>query len=703
MSDVSPADWIASEADGRETVPFPGQGDRWLDAPEVAKIVGCSVSRVYGLVSEGRLPSIRFGRRVKVPYSALTTLAQQSLMHVDVLPTARPQGEKTHLQPPQRRRESRAPKAGAGQRPDRQESAGAFARTRADGSVVVQRNKERGNGTGTVFWSNHKHCWVVRVRLIGRERASERHFDDEKAAWAWLDAKLHERDQDFLRVEGAPIQLTDRIEDLLGYASRELYPEPASQYKIAAAISLFKAAVPEDDERRLGLFVGGGAEAEAGLFNLKAKLNRAIRNGRACGAVNNAIAILHGACKRYLAKDDIWHVFSEASDPFKALHAFEDPIRKAKDALRVREDDYSDLDGAEAESDPRLYGPDELKDVLRLLACSWVFVGVVIQIFADLRPGELCGLVVGNYDRDRGLLHIRRAIKADGRRGDLKTGALGWKDCYLPEPVCRVLEWWLAKRELEKGAPLEDRDPIFVAGGWTGVANTRLTPRKWGQILQHRTSGTPMKFIAYACRHAGATLARLADFNEDELAIFMGHTYRDQLPMNRRYGRQRMPLDDLAKMRMEEIKPELQAMCAKLEATADQLIGWWDPSAIVRDCACGGCDACNGEGQRCARELPLKVKALTKYCTECQAVRQRASRKHRSRLRARPCQCTGCSAHEKGQCGGQIIERRAAKLCDRCRSAAHSASRRAAYAREQSRRTRELAQLEARLTQGHDR
>lgn len=51
----------------------------FLSIPEVAALLGLSPGRTYGLASEGAIPIVRYGRRVRVPRAAFDEwLARQS-------------------------------------------------------------------------------------------------------------------------------------------------------------------------------------------------------------------------------------------------------------------------------------------------------------------------------------------------------------------------------------------------------------------------------------------------------------------------------------------------------------------------------------------------------------------------------------------------------------------------------------------------
>ena len=59
----------------------------FLTVPEVAQLIGASPERTYALVSSGRIPSVRFGRRVRIPRPAfdawISDLSRRALAEVD--------------------------------------------------------------------------------------------------------------------------------------------------------------------------------------------------------------------------------------------------------------------------------------------------------------------------------------------------------------------------------------------------------------------------------------------------------------------------------------------------------------------------------------------------------------------------------------------------------------------------------------------
>ena len=42
----------------------------FLTVPEVARLIGASTERTYALISDGIVPGVRFGRRVRIPRRA---------------------------------------------------------------------------------------------------------------------------------------------------------------------------------------------------------------------------------------------------------------------------------------------------------------------------------------------------------------------------------------------------------------------------------------------------------------------------------------------------------------------------------------------------------------------------------------------------------------------------------------------------------
>ena len=58
----------------------------FLTVPEVAREIGASPVRTYALISDGTIPSVRFGRRVRIPRPAferwLAELSERALAGV---------------------------------------------------------------------------------------------------------------------------------------------------------------------------------------------------------------------------------------------------------------------------------------------------------------------------------------------------------------------------------------------------------------------------------------------------------------------------------------------------------------------------------------------------------------------------------------------------------------------------------------------
>ena len=48
-----------------------------LDVPTCAKLLGISWATAYGLIAEGKIPSLRLGRRLVVPMAALERLLEE--------------------------------------------------------------------------------------------------------------------------------------------------------------------------------------------------------------------------------------------------------------------------------------------------------------------------------------------------------------------------------------------------------------------------------------------------------------------------------------------------------------------------------------------------------------------------------------------------------------------------------------------------
>ena len=58
----------------------------FLTVPEVASLIGASPERTYALVAAGAIPSVRFGRRVRIPRPAfdrwVADLSERALAEV---------------------------------------------------------------------------------------------------------------------------------------------------------------------------------------------------------------------------------------------------------------------------------------------------------------------------------------------------------------------------------------------------------------------------------------------------------------------------------------------------------------------------------------------------------------------------------------------------------------------------------------------
>lgn len=673
--------------------------DRWLDAPEVAKIVGCSPSRVYGLISEGRLPAVTLGRRVKVPYSALAALATRALSGVEPSakaprPVAKPMRPATETAP-ELEVVSKRPMVGRRQRRTAQQNF----------KGRVQRNKDRQYGDGTVYRPAGRTRWIAKI--YGEKETFARKED----GWAWTAGMKADR-ADELRAANhpelsrliCPIQRTDSFEDFLAYVRDNCYDEVSTKEAVSAAIELLKTVVPDDSQRVLALYLGGDDQADDALFLLRRRLLIAVKNGFALSTVNSAIGILKGAADRYIANIDIRRAFR--INPFEGLADVPDQMELTKAKIRKLTSNYSDAKPkAELPADPRRYRLDVLSDVLHWFSKSWLFVALVVQIFAALRPGEVAGLIVADYTPEVGLLHMEFAMKSDRKRGDPKKGALSIKDCYLPSIVCDILGWWLLRLAEMLGRPLVPEDHIFPkVNGMGTLEDVPFTPGEYGNRFSNRAKKALWPWFAYAGRHAAMAVAQVAGFTAEEESIFLGHNYKHRIPVSKNtagYGPTRlMPLEEITSRRLEEMDPILRGMCAKLESLAEQLLGFWDREVLVRACTCSGCSACTNSGaDSCGRLLPVTFDARRRCCPDCAAVRNKNTLDHRARqaLIPRPCQCQGCSGHPDVACPTEFTEKGQAKLCPGCRHVRHSEVSTARHAEARRERARKLAELEQQL------
>ncbi len=71
------ADAIAERLESRAA------GDVWLDAPDAAEVMACSVPTIERRTKSGELPSVKFGRLRRYRRSVLLAMADEKRDHSD--------------------------------------------------------------------------------------------------------------------------------------------------------------------------------------------------------------------------------------------------------------------------------------------------------------------------------------------------------------------------------------------------------------------------------------------------------------------------------------------------------------------------------------------------------------------------------------------------------------------------------------------
>ena len=579
------------------------------------------------MIDAGYLPAVRLGRRIKVPPESLAILATEAAALVGTRPKpTRSRDLNNGLQDLHRSGDS-TPDVVGKQAADalRKSPDGFTVRVRSDGTVAATRRKTRGNYMGSVFQRHDRPGRFIVEYYPTKEDQRTATFRSAEAAETFLaDENSKRRAAETEKVRPSPITLKSTLDELMVFVTATCYTEEATVSNLTRCVRLLRDVVPDRSERVLANYTGDGAYDAA--LNFRYALQLAVFRGRGPVAANALLAALRLCFRRYIDYPNTRRCLKV--NPFEGVADVDDPDK----VPATREDDFSDVaEILAAEVDPKRYTFERVAALLKSIGNHWIFPAIAIQILADLRVGEVCALLYGNYEPDEGRLMVRRSIKISGVRGDTKESI---KDIFLTTVGRNIMRWVLDMRAQELGRPLRPTDPIFVHS--TG---DRFKPSGYSAVVKSAVSAFDYRFYAYAFRDAGATMARNALFTPEELALHMAHAF--DTPMNNRYG------DTL---RSRDVTR--QGSRDKLERYAEVLVGWWTPELLIRHCVdCGG-------------PLPVRAEKRRKYCDPCgkvghRGVQKRSEDKKRLAMKI----CTKCGAD---------FEAPAAKMCPSCRHKSRS-------------------------------
>jgi site-specific recombinase XerD len=115
----------------------------------------------------------------------------------------------------------------------------------------------------------------------------------------------------------------------------------------------------------------------------------------------------------------------------------------------------------------------------------------MFEILTGVRPGELLGLRIEDYDADTGIIHIRRAINATNEITPGKN-ARAQRDMALPDKVCQILE--------EQIATANQLHSEWIFCQPSGQHGTQAALRQaWRRLC--KAHGLPADITPYSLRH----------------------------------------------------------------------------------------------------------------------------------------------------------------------------------------------------------
>ena len=275
-------------------------------------------------------------------------------------------------------------------------------------------------------------------------------------------------------------------------------------------------------------------------------------------------------------------------------------------------------------------------------------------------------------------LKVRASIGGDGlRKKGTKTGEDQIKRCSTYWTWgARLVNLQLAQLKIMLGREPGEDDPMFMTvdnrmlGDAPSTDNKNvsgwqpMTPASFSAGLEYCLPSDLSDFYGYATRDAGASLARMAQFDDRELALFLLHKY--EMSMNSAYGN-----------RMEGLEPTLRGMCSKIEGIANHLLGWWSPDLVLRPCP--------GELPVCEGTVPFGAKRTARFCKACSQVKFASQVATKERAMARIIDAGGIDC---ARCGKKFLPiGPKARNCAPCRATIRSE----AATRTQARRARDRA------------
>lgn len=163
-----------------------------------------------------------------------------------------------------------------------------------------------------------------------------------------------------------------------------------------------------------------------------------------------------------------------------------------------------------------------------------VVVAATIAAYTGMREGEVCGLTWDNYDRDAGIIHVRKAIaKAGGKKyiTTPKTEA-SRRDVPVHPDLASMLDRRREAMVAALGEAKMELSPtefgkLYVCGTIDGkFLDTTILSRSWKQLAEaFELVGTQGRNVTFHdLRHSFATRAIASGADVKAVASVLGHT-----------------------------------------------------------------------------------------------------------------------------------------------------------------------------------